>query len=77
MTTGPGFDAPEMTERFYTSLKSLNEFDKLHVRGVVQTLLSQTRRDLCVIGNYYRAVGNVETLPSRVFGTSKQGRRQD
>ncbi len=58
----PNFDPVETAERFLTVIKSLNEFDKAEVRGVVQTLLSPTQRDLCFTGNYYRGVANVETV---------------
>ncbi len=53
-----------MPERCYTLLKSLNEFDKQELRGVVRGLLAKTDRDNCFIGNYYRGVANVETLLS-------------
>src|SRR5580658_8512412 len=62
MTPGEPFDAVEITERFFTVIKSLNEFDKAEVRGVIQTLIAPTQRDICFTGNYYRAVANVETI---------------
>jgi hypothetical protein len=43
-------------------VKSLSEFDKIEVRGVIQTLLSKTDREQCFIGTYYRSVANVGTL---------------
>jgi hypothetical protein len=43
-------------------VKSLSEFDKLEVRGVIETLLSKTGRDHCFIGTYYRSVANIGTL---------------
>ena len=57
-------DPATMPERCYTMLKSLNAFDKQELRGVVRGLLAKTDRDTCFIGNYYRAVANVETLLS-------------
>jgi hypothetical protein len=64
LTPNTAFDPAEIAERFFTVVKSLNEFDKSEIRGVIQTLISPTRRELCFIGNYYRGVGNVETLLS-------------
>lgn len=55
-------DPATMPERCYTMVKSLNEFDKLEVAGVVRGLLAKTDRDNCFIGNYYRAKANIETL---------------
>ena len=57
-------DPTTMPERCYTMLKSLNEFDKLEVGGVVRGLLAKTDRDNCFIGNYYRGKANIETLLS-------------
>lgn len=57
-------DPVQMTERFFTVLKSLNDFDKAELRGIVQTLLNPTPRDICVTGNYYRGVTNIESLLS-------------
>src|SRR5580693_2035392 len=54
-----GIDPDTMPERCYTMLKSLNEFDKLEVTGVVRGLLSKTDRDNCFIGNYYRAKAHI------------------
>lgn len=57
-------DPATMPERCYTMLKSLNEFDKQEIRGIVRGLLAKTDRDNCFIGNYYRGVANVEALLS-------------
>jgi uncharacterized protein DUF5677 len=64
MTPDTAFDPVEITERFFTVVKSLNEFDKAEVRGVIQTQISPNKREICFTGNYYRGVGNVETLLS-------------
>lgn len=61
-TPSTAFDPVEITERFFTVIKSLNEFDKAEVRGVIQTLIAPTQRDICFTGNYYRAVANVESI---------------
>jgi hypothetical protein len=58
------FDPKETVERYFTVIKSLNEFDQKEVRGIIQTLLSPSRRDLCFTGSYYRAVGNIESTLS-------------
>ena len=57
-------DPKTMPERCYTMLKSLNEFDKLEIAGVVRGLLAKTDRDNCFIGNYYRGKAHIETLLS-------------
>ena len=63
MTENPAFvEAASNTDRFYTVIKSMNEFDKAEVKGVIDTVLSPTPRDNCFIGTYYRIIGNVETL---------------
>lgn len=49
-------------DRFYTMVKSLNNFDKLEIKGVVDTLLSTTEEENCFIGTYYRTWGNIETV---------------
>lgn len=58
------FDPKEAVERYFTVIKSLNEFDQKEVRGKVQTLLLPSNRDLCFTGAYYRAVGNIESTLS-------------
>jgi len=59
-----GIDPTTMPERCYTMLKSLNEFDKKEISGIVRGQLAKTDRDNCFIGNYYRGKANVETLLS-------------
>jgi hypothetical protein len=62
MSMSAPLDASANTDRFYTVIKSMHEFDKREVNGVVQTLLSLTPREDCFVGTYYRTLGNVETL---------------
>jgi hypothetical protein len=57
-----GPDVLTATERFYTVLKSLNEFDKQEVRGVIAGLLAKTDRENCYWGIYLRGKANVESL---------------
>jgi hypothetical protein len=55
-------EASANTDRFYTVIKSMHEFDKTEVHGIVMTQLSLTPRETCFVGTYYRVLGNVETL---------------
>jgi hypothetical protein len=62
-----GSDAIEMNtmpERCYTMVKSLAEFDKQEIRGIVRGLFAKTDRDKCFVGNYYRASANIDSLLS-------------
>lgn len=43
-------------------VKSLDTFDRIEVRAVLDTLLSPSRREQCFIGTYRRAVANIATL---------------
>jgi hypothetical protein len=38
------FDPVEMTERFFTIINSLNQFDKTELRGIVKTLIGEKSR---------------------------------
>lgn len=62
MSASATFDPLQTTDRFYTMVKSLSAFDKMEVRGVIETLLSTSGRERCFIGTYYRATANIETL---------------
>ena len=52
----------EEPARFFSTLTSLNNFDKLEIRNVIRGLLSPTQRDICFTANYYRAFANVESI---------------
>lgn len=52
----------EEPARFFSSLTSLNNFDKLEIRNVIRGLLNQTQREMCFTANYYRAFANVESI---------------
>lgn len=54
--------AKSNTERFYTQLISVHNFDKLEVRPVIDHLLSPTEEECCYIATYIRIVSNVESL---------------
>lgn len=62
MATAAAFDPLQTTDRFYTMVKSLSEFDKMEVRGVIQTLIATSGRERCLIGTYYRATANIATI---------------
>jgi hypothetical protein len=72
VNTASEIDLSTMPGRCYAMLKSLNEFDKQEIAGVVRGLLAKTDRDNCFIGNYYRARANVETLLSLKNGKDLQ-----
>ncbi|MGA3212534.1 MAG: hypothetical protein ABSD20_14600, partial [Terriglobales bacterium] len=57
-----GPDEATAVERFFTALKSLNEFDKMEVQGVVAGQLAKSSRENCVYGLYLRARANVQSL---------------
>jgi len=59
-----GPDVLTATERFYTVLKSLNEFDNQEVKGVVSGLLQKTDLENCYWGIYLRGRANIESLLS-------------
>src|SRR4029077_18336555 len=56
------FDSAKTTGQFYAVLKSVSEFDKLEVSGVIRTLLAPSDREKCFIATYHRGSGNVATL---------------
>jgi hypothetical protein len=63
MHTDADFDPVETTERFFTIINSLNQFDKTELRGILKTLIGEkTDREICYLGLYYRAVANIETV---------------
>jgi hypothetical protein len=49
-------------ERFFTVLKSLNDFDKIEVQGVLFGQLSRSQHEENVYGLYLRARANVQSL---------------
>ena len=51
------------TEKFSAVIKSMNDFDRIEVKGVIDMLLPPiSLREQCFIGTYYRTLGNIETL---------------
>lgn len=59
-----GPDSATFGERMYTVIKSLNEFDKKEIHGVMANLVAATDRDRCFKGIYLRAKANVESMLS-------------
>jgi hypothetical protein len=57
-----GPDIKTATERYYTSVKSLNNFDKERVGPVVATLVAKNNRDVLISTFYQRVRMNVASL---------------
>ena len=70
--TGPGEEVLLAPERFFTVVKSLNQFDQKRVRGVVGGVVAKGDRDQCFTGIYYRAKANVESLLSLKYARDLQ-----
>ncbi|MGA2921163.1 MAG: DUF5677 domain-containing protein [Candidatus Sulfotelmatobacter sp.] len=62
MSTSVSLDIRQSTERCFTIVKSIHEFDRIEVRSVIDTLLSPSRREQCFIGIYLRSIANIATL---------------
>jgi hypothetical protein len=54
--------AIELHRTYFAVLGSLNKFDEMEVRGVVNGVLSATLPEECFIATYYRAASNVSSL---------------
>jgi len=59
--TSPG-KLREEPARFFSTLTSLNNFDKLEIRNVIRGVIDPTQRETCFTANYYRAFANVESI---------------
>jgi hypothetical protein len=59
-----GPDESTVVEKLFTSLKSLSEFDRLEMQGVVAGQLSKSPREESVYGLYLRARANVQSILS-------------
>jgi hypothetical protein len=55
-------EAIDNCDRFYTVLKSIDAFNEMEVRGVINGVLSPTLEEECVIAIYDRATNNVKSL---------------
>ena len=58
----PAIAAASNTDRFYTQVKSLRDFDKIEVQCVIANLLSKTSEENCHFAMYLRTIGNVGSL---------------
>ncbi|MGA2436814.1 MAG: DUF5677 domain-containing protein [Bryobacteraceae bacterium] len=58
----PSQNMREEPARFFSTLTSLNNFDKLEIRNVIRGLLNLKQREICFTANYYRAFANVESI---------------
>jgi hypothetical protein len=54
--------ASERAEQFYAVIKSIREFDRQKLTGILQGLINPTEREQCFLATYYRAAGNIESL---------------
>ncbi len=52
----------EEPARFFSTLTSLNNFDKIEIRNVIRGLIDPKQREICFTANYYRAFANVESI---------------
>ena len=55
-------EATSNTDRFYTQVKSLHNFDDMEVQCVIKNLLSKTQEEGCHLATYIRTRSNVDTL---------------
>jgi hypothetical protein len=49
-------------EQMHAVVKSIREFDKLKLAGIISAIINPTDRDNCFLGTYYRTVPNVDSL---------------
>ena len=49
-------------EQIYTVVKSIREFDKLRVAGILSSIINPSDRENCFLGTYYRTTANIESL---------------
>jgi hypothetical protein len=52
----------EEPARFFSTLTSLNNLDKLEIRHIIRGLLNPTQREVCFTANYYRVLAHVESI---------------
>jgi hypothetical protein len=49
-------------EQMYAVVKSIREFDKLTLAGVLGGIINPSHRENCFLGTYYRTAANVDSL---------------
>jgi hypothetical protein len=55
-------DASGKAEQWYAVVKSIREFDKLTLAGVLSALIKPSDRENCFLGTYFRTAGNIDSL---------------
>ena len=55
-------DPNKNVEQLFAMLKSVSEFDKIEVRGIVNTIILPTEREMCFQLVYHRCVANIASL---------------
>jgi hypothetical protein len=64
--TSVPFDPARTTAQFYAVLKSVSEFDKFEVSGLIHTLLATSDREQCFIATYLRASAIVKRKREKI-----------
>jgi hypothetical protein len=49
-------------DRFFTMLRSIDEYNEKELRGILMNQVLPTLREQCFLGNYLRSIANVKTL---------------
>src|SRR5271170_6888389 len=62
MASIPNIDAGELTNRLFAMLKSVNQFDEIEMRGVMNSLINPDERASCYQLIYHRTVANIASL---------------
>jgi hypothetical protein len=55
-------EARKHVDLFFAVLKSLDDFGRMEVKGVINNLIAPSPRDECFVGLYYRVRSNVSSL---------------
>ena len=55
-------DANAKAEQMYAVVKSIREFDKLTLAGVLSGIINPSHRENCFLGTYYRTAANIDSL---------------
>ena len=61
-TSTPQLDVHQIANQMFAILRSLDEFDEMEVRGVINGILTPTERDSCFQIIYHRVVANIASL---------------
>jgi hypothetical protein len=55
-------EASDNAGMFYSIVRSLNNFNEIEIKPIINCLLSISERENCFVGTYYRILGNVDTI---------------